>query len=289
VKMGARFRNDFRADADEVRTFNWPGCGRFMVGSLRCAAALALALLLCHCGRKGGAPNAGAAPPRGGEPWRNSLGMSFVPVPGTRVLFSVYETRAGEFEQFVNETQTEWVPPAVESSPEHAAVNVTWVDAVAFCEWLTQRERVARVLMAQQRYRLPTEAEWALAAEAAAHEFPWGDAWPPPAGAGNFSGEESPVDQSDSDTFVNGYTDAFSRLAPVGKFSPNRFGIHDLAGNAMELCSDWFDPSHRGRVARGGSWLSGSRRTLASDYRMEMPPRAGLDVVGFRVVMDTGG
>jgi formylglycine-generating enzyme required for sulfatase activity len=258
----------------------------FILGRARCFASIGVAgvlvLFLAACGKQ----STGMKPPSGDGPWKNSLGMTFVAVTGTRVLFSVYETRAGEFEQFIHETKTEWVPPGLESSPEHAAVNVTWDDAVAFCVWLTQRERMARVLVAPQKYRLPSEAEWEAAAEGTVQTYPWGSAWPPPVGAGNFSGEESPVDRDNPDNFVAGYTDEFPRLAPVGRFTPNRFGLHDLAGNATELCADWFDEHHRGRAARGGCWLSGSKETLATARRIEMPARAGLDVVGFRVVLE---
>jgi formylglycine-generating enzyme required for sulfatase activity len=230
----------------------------------------------------------------------NSLGMRFAPVEGTPALFSVYETRMKEFECFVGETKNDWIGPDLSVTPEHPAVNVTWDDAAAFCEWLTRRERVARILGPQQRYRLPTDAEWSLAAgisdESGANpaekgdtpllHHAWGSTWPPPAGQGNFAGEEAPVDRGEKDLFIAGYRDDFERLAPVGKFSPNRFGLHDLAGNAMEWCSDWFDATHRGRVARGGSWLSGDPRTLSSSHRAEIPPRAGLDVTGFRCVLE---
>jgi formylglycine-generating enzyme required for sulfatase activity len=217
--------------------------------------------------------------------------MRFVPVPGTPVMFSVYETRVRDFEPFRTETNLDWIGPDVEQSPDHPVANVTWDDANAFCAWLTQRERLQHILGSPQRYRLPTDAEWSLASgitNKASLQYIWGNAWPPPEGAGNFAGEESDVDRSESHTYVKGYRDRFPRLAPVGQFTPNAFGLHDLAGNLLEWCDDWFDATHRGRIARGGSWLSGDPRTLSATHHAEIPPRAGLDVVGFRCVLEVG-
>jgi formylglycine-generating enzyme required for sulfatase activity len=234
------------------------------------------------------------------ETWANSLGMHFVPVEGTPVLFSVYETRDAEFQAFVKETGSEWIPPDAETGGEYPAANVTWDDAVAFCQWLTNREHAAGTLASTRRYRLPTDAEWSLAAgleeetsgtpaekgAASLLRYVWGPSWPPPAKTGNFAGEEAPVDKTEPDLFIAGYNDGYPRLAPVGKFTANRFGLCDLAGNVVEFCDDWFDASHRGRVARGGSWMSGDARTLAATHRAEIPPRAGLDVTGFRCVLE---
>ena len=227
--------------------------------------------------------------------------MSFQSTPGT-VLFSVYETRVSEFQRFVESTQREWLPPEAEGGPDTPAVNVTWDDAVAFCAWLTDQERARQQLQPAEAYRLPTDSEWSVAAgltvelgkspaEKSRVEtffFIWGRGWPPPAGAGNFAGAEAPVDKSDPDTHIPGYDDGYPRLAPVGKFSPNRFGLYDLAGNALEWCDDWFDSAQRGRVLRGGCWLNGDPGSLAATHRTELPPRAGLDVTGFRCVLDPG-
>ncbi len=234
------------------------------------------------------------------DEWKNSLGMRFVPVEGTDLLFSVYETRDVEFAVFVKETGAEWIPPDAETGGDFPAANITWDDAVAFCGWLTQRERASGLIGKTQRYRLPTDAEWSAAAGLHAEgagtpaeksrvpdlQYLWGSSWPPPPNSGNFAGEEAPVDKSEPDLFIAGYRDGFPRLAPVGKFPPNRFGLYDLAGNVLECCDDWYDASHRGRVARGGSWMSGDARTLAATHRAEIPPRAGIDVVGFRCALE---
>jgi formylglycine-generating enzyme required for sulfatase activity len=270
-----------------------------------CRAFFLAAALACiqaaqtGCDRRG-TQETHVTAPRPGQPWTNPIGMRFVPVPGLTALVSVYETRASEFARFVEETGLEWIPSDAGAEPDYPAVNVTWDDAIAFCDWLTRRDRLARLLGSRQHYRLPTDAEWSLLAgipgetgatpaekaRAGLLHYSWEGTWPPPAGAGNFAGEEAPVDHTESDLSIDGYRDPFERLAPVGRFTPNRFGLHDLAGNALEFCSDWFDATHRGRVARGGSWLSGDPRTLSATHRVEIPPRAGLDVTGFRCVLE---
>jgi len=229
----------------------------------------------------------------------NTLGMHFLPVPDTGLLFGATEVRVREFRLFVEAMARDWPAPDLETSDDHPAVNVTWDDARDFCAWLTSVERERGSITPAQEYRLPTDTEWSRAAaltDESGHTpaeransvqlvYVWGSAWPPPAGAGNFAGEEAQVDPSEPGAHIAGYRDAFPRLAPVGQFAPNRFGLYDLAGNALEWCEDWFSPAERGRVMRGGSWLNGDPQTLALGHRAEIPPRAGFDVTGFRCVL----
>ncbi len=101
--------------------------------------------------------------------------MKFVPV-GTNVLFSIWETRMQDFEAFVNatghnagkgwrdsEAAAKDYAAGFSQTPLHPVVNVSWNDAVAFCRWLTEKERAAGKLSAGQEFRLPTDAEWSLA------------------------------------------------------------------------------------------------------------------------------
>lgn len=257
------------------------------------ALLIALAFAACHK-----APQR----PQAGVPWTNSLGMRFVPGPVAYVLWDVTEVRAVDFELFVKERKVAWIPPDAETGGEYPAANVAWEDAKAFCEWLTERERQSGSPRGSHIYRLPTDLEWSAIAglspedgntprarsESDILHYAWGSTWPPPAGAGNFAGEEAEVDKTEPNNFIAGYRDAYPKLAPVGKFPLNRFGLHDLSGNVMEWCEDWFDPRHLGRVARGGSWLNGDPRTLSLTHRADLPPRAGINVVGFRCVLEIG-
>ena len=67
-----------------------------------------------------------------GNRWENGLGMKFVPVPGTRVRFCVWETRVRDYQAFVDATGQAWKKAEFEQGPTHPAVNVSWVDAQAF-------------------------------------------------------------------------------------------------------------------------------------------------------------
>lgn len=262
---------------------------------MRRGGALPIALVLAFAGCQKSPPQ-----PEADRKWTNSLGMRFVPVRGMSVLVAVYETQSKDFDLFVKDTKTAWIAPDAETGAEFPAANVTWDDANAFCQWLTQRELAAKALRPGQRYRLPTDTEWSAAAgladeggntprtraESDVLHYTWGSAWPPPADAGNFAGEEAEVDKSEPGNFIADYRDAFPRLAPAGKFAPNPYGLYDLAGNVLEWCDDWYDARHLGRVARGGSWLNGDPQTLSLTHRAELAPRAGINVVGFRCVLE---
>ena len=67
--------------------------------------------------------------------------MKFVPVPGTSVLFSMWDTRVKDYKVFAEALKHEWPKPTFDQTEEHAAVNVSWNDATAFCEWLTEKEQ----------------------------------------------------------------------------------------------------------------------------------------------------
>ena len=246
-------------------------------------------------------------------PFVNSLGMKFVPMPiaggpssGQRMLFSVWETRMQDYETFAGETKREWPQPDFAQGPTHPAVNVSWDDARAFCAWLTERERKAGLLGPKERYRPPTDHEWSCAVGIGEREdaaktpeekdrelrdvFPWGSAWPPPPGAGNYSGEEAAGHETWKDqTILKGYRDKFPQTAPVGSFPANRFGLFDLGGNAWEWCEDLFNPAQRFRVMRGASFNNGGRGGLFSALRSPHTPDDRNAGFGFRVVLDVSG
>jgi formylglycine-generating enzyme required for sulfatase activity len=108
--------------------------------------------------------------------------MVFVPVPGTRVQFCIWETRVQDFEAFADATGYDatqgvfslaqggfvkdghtWKNPGFEQGPTHPVAGASWNDAKAFCAWLTGKEHKAGLIQTNQAYRLPTDAEWSCA------------------------------------------------------------------------------------------------------------------------------
>jgi formylglycine-generating enzyme required for sulfatase activity len=255
------------------------------------------------------------APPGDSPPavsrWTNTLGMVFVPVPPAKVSFSIWETRVQDFAAFVasqpNLDGTNWshafyhgVTP-VSAGPDFPVVNVSWNDANHFCAWLTQTERATGKISAQQRYRLPSDAEWSFAVGIGGREsgatpkeksarlenvFPWGTNFPPPPGAGNFA-DQTALDYFTSWPHIQNYQDGFVTTAPVGSFTPNALGLYDLAGNALEWCEDFYDASQRQNVLRGGAWNNCGPKSLLSSYREHVAPARFSVVTGFRCVLQT--
>lgn len=244
---------------------------------------------LCASGFLGVATLAQAAPdpspaPDGTNAFTNTLGMRFVSVPGTKVWFSVWETRLWDYQVFAEETRRPWTKPDFDQTPVEPVVNVTWEDAAAFCDWLTRRERKAGHLTDQQRYRLPTDQEWSVAVGLQAESgptpedrmhnsmiWPWGCTWPPQAGDGNYAPELG--------------VDTFRNTSPVGRFKPNRFGLHDLGGNVWEWCDDWYNEARVTKALRGGSFHDSQPRDLLAAYRFSGTMHLDNDDIGFRVVL----
>jgi formylglycine-generating enzyme required for sulfatase activity len=174
-------------------------------------------------------------------------------------------------------------------------VMVSWEQAALFCNWLSVKESLPPVYIQQggrvvaadpmgKGYRLPTEAEWEFSArQGAAARYPWGDAYPPPAGAGNYADESA---KGLIEVTIEGYNDGYATAAPPGKFRPTAAGLLDMGGNVAEWCHDYYaidpaesekeqvDPagpregSHR--VVKGASWtLAGitNLRIAFRDYR----------------------
>jgi serine/threonine protein kinase len=258
-----------------------------------------------------------------GAPYENGLGMKFVAVPGTAVLFSIWDTRVRDFEGFVKETGYDatagvislrsdgrtqrgdsWKSPGFAQGPTHPVCGVSWEDAEAFCKWLTTRERTAGKIGAAQFYRLPTGDEWSAAVglteakEGSPKDksgevqdvYPWGTQWPPPAGAGNYAGTEA-ADGNWPANFgtIPGYQDGFARTSPVGSFAANRFGLYDMGGNVWQWCEDWDEDFHSLRVLRGASWSNCHALELLSACRRFGVPGSRDSNNGFRCVLVVGG
>jgi serine/threonine protein kinase len=228
----------------------------------------------------------------------NSLGIKFVPVGD--VEFAIWQTRVKDFEAFakaVNLRSNSWKGPGFKQGPDHPVVNVSWQEAIAFCKWLTDKEHKENILPANQYYRLPSDLEWSKAVGLAEETgktpeardmgvqdvYPWGTQWPPPAGAGNYTGEET-----GSDVAIKGYEDGFAWTSPVGSFPPNKLGLYDMGGNVWQWCMDNWTPESKAKVLRGASWYNGALKlSLLSSCRVHAAPDSSTDNYGFRIVRAT--
>ena len=156
------------------------------------------------------------------------------------------------------------------------------------------KERKEGILPANQLYRLPTDPEWSKAvglSEEAGRSpeardmgipdvYPWGNQWPPPANAGNYTGEET-----GSDVAIKGYDDGFAWTSPVGSFPPNQFGLYDMGGNVWQWVMDSWNGESKHKVLRGASWYNGALKlSLLSSCRVSALPDSSTDNYGFRVV-----
>ena len=185
---------------------------------------------------------------------------------------------------------------------EMPVVRVSWDDAIAFCNWLSERGGLPLAYEGSRLrepvgtgFRLPTEAEWAWAARFAGGgslKYSWGNQMPPGAQAGNFA-DVSAV--GIVDRHLREYDDGFPASAPVGRFLASPAGFFDLGGNVSEWVNDFYasapggasDPDPLGPSAgsahtvRGSTWRHGRITELRLSYR-----EAGTgarDDLGFRV------
>ena len=209
-------------------------------------------------------------------PFVNSLGMQFVPVPGTNVLFCTTETTVAQYQA----AGLGYQAPKFSQESNHPAVNVSWNQAKAWCAWLSQREG--------KKYRLATDAEWSAAVGPGT--YPWGESWPPPNNYGNYAGQElRGCTETERALFrkgfpiIAGFSDQHKFTAPVGSYTANKLGIHDLSGNVFEWCED-SHPTH-GRVLRSNSWGYYERRVLSSSFRGLNAPIGRHNNSGFRCVV----
>jgi formylglycine-generating enzyme required for sulfatase activity len=252
------------------------------------------------------------------HPWVNSLGMKFVPVAGTKVLFSIWDTRVEDFRAFVDgdhydatgkdatgkmwsltkdgfqQRGATWKEPGFKQDPTHPVVGVSWDDAEEFCKWLTNKERDSGPK--GMYYRLPTDHEWSVAVGLDSEpgntpeEYPWGKGWPPPKGSGNYAGEEVkngdwPRDWPSYLKVIDGYNDGYPRTSPVGQFAVNKNGLYDMGGNVWQWCDDSYNSENKERVSRGASWGDGTAERLLASFRWNLTSGVRYSRVGFRCVV----
>lgn len=167
-------------------------------------------------------------------------------------------------------------------------INVTWHDAIAYCNWRSREAGLAPAYSGNDDsvtcdlhasgYRLPTEAEWEYAAKGGRKSRGY-----------QYSGSNDINDVAWHDGNARGMTQ------PVGQKQPNELGLYDMSGNVYEWCWDWYNSYQQGggaplglgagthRVIRGGSWYfyAGNMR---SARRLYFSPSICDNDLGFRIL-----
>jgi formylglycine-generating enzyme required for sulfatase activity len=182
-----------------------------------------------------------------------------------------------QYRLFIEETNytipPSWADPRF-TLPDQPVTSVSWYDAIAYCDWLTQRTL--------KSYRLPTEAEWERAARGGVEgrTYTWGDQ-PPELQSGYY------------ESWISG-------PEPAGRRPASRFGLYDISENVHEWCADWFDPGYylsspprnplgpsagSRKASRGGSWRHQIKIARVA-ARSSIPPDYHYNDYGFRVVVD---
>lgn len=152
---------------------------------------------------------------------------------------------------------------------------VTWLDAVAYCKWLSAWKG--------QTYRLPTEAEWEYACRAGSNgDYCFGD------------------EVEELKDYAWHKVNSEKVTHDVGTKKPNKWGFYDMHGNVWEWCADRYAEnyldvpndgtayklsSEKGMVLRGGAW-SAEATNCRSSRRINLGANSRNYFVGFRVALE---
>ncbi len=214
-----------------------------------------------------------------------------------------YEVKLSEYDIFCDTTTKIRVDDENWGRGDRPVINVSWWDAIAYCNWLSEMEGLPKAYDEEGNfldiggelttdpsrvvgYRLPTEAEWEYAArggkESKGYKY---------AGSNNVN-EVAWYFGNSRDT--QNLWDVSGKTQEVGRKAPNELGIYDMSGNVWEWCSDWYGDyssvmqsnpycnNGTSMVLRGGSWgLIDMEVRLA--FRWAGSRNGGVNDLGFRI------
>ena len=234
------------------------------------------------------------------------------PVHGVRIAeafaVGVYEVTRREFSHFVRETRHStgdwcivshedrktpdglgWRNPGFGQTDGHPVSCVSWEDAHAYVRWLSARTG--------KTYRLLSESEWEYVARAGTRTSRhWGDRSSNACQYANIA--DRSAKKMDTTGPIHACRDGYMYTAPVGSFSANPYGLHDVMGNVWEWVEDCWHGSYTGAPGDGRAWTSGgdcNKRVIRgasldfgtsaarSAFRAAIGTGDRINVVGFRV------
>ncbi|MEZ6131567.1 MAG: SUMF1/EgtB/PvdO family nonheme iron enzyme [Planctomycetaceae bacterium] len=233
--------------------------------------------------------------------------VGWEPTPPDKPLYQSYD--------FLRDAKFTWKNPGFPQKGNHPVVGVSWADAKAYCEWLSEKDGA--------HYRLPTEAEWEFACRAGTSTwFSFGDKAKGVVhqygNLGNVELERHRKHAAERQwllDFDNDPEDGYVFTAPVKSYEANAFALHDMHGNVWEWCEDlWLDtvykdfekprydqpnrtavdpvntnrpqtPANNFHTIRGGSWYNGDL-ICRSASRTYWDREDAACYIGFRIARD---
>ncbi|NRB40903.1 MAG: SUMF1/EgtB/PvdO family nonheme iron enzyme [Pseudomonadales bacterium] len=201
-------------------------------------------------------------------------------MPGFSI--SQFEISVAEFDRFSRAQQRPLANNNKRDRNLHPVVNISWQDAVDYSQWLSQETG--------EIYRLASEAQWEYAAKAGQHKhFPWQDE--------KISSGQANCKRGCDSTWVGVFS---ASTAPIDSYSPNAWGLYNMAGNAAEWVLDCHQDKAsfisskqsqntrcKKRVIRGGSYKS-TLKNIQLHSRSSEKPNKKRAYIGFRIVSESG-
>lgn len=210
-----------------------------------------------------------------------------------RFYLSKEEVTNAQFRRFASGHDSGEFENTTLNKEEQPVVNVSWQEAVQYCNWLSTKEGFEPFYVLRPGdppkynpnslgYRLPTEAEWAWSARTTSSSdelllFPWGDTLPPPNYHGNYADQAA---QHMIGRIIFNYNDNHTVSSPVGTFDPNYHGLNDMGGNVAEWIHNFYivpsvnetvenlgPETGEYHVIKGASWMHGTITDLRLSFR----------------------